>query len=297
MADTIVKTSLPEYVNQNNSELLIKAMTGAKTLRYIEQMLGVKSKTTLNILDSSVVFADGKECGFNAEGADTLTQRELTALPIKINKEWCDRTLIDTFANHQLRLVAGGEVMPFEEKFINSNLAEIASELDKLIWQGNDTLGANGFIDLATASGSGVVTASGADIVALVNAVYAKIPSEALSRGAVIFMSETNYRAYVSALNAECCNGTIYDASTGEMLYKGDSRVTLVGVGGLEGTNYVVASAKDNFVYGTDIRDAHATFKVWYSDDADLFRFKVLFNAGVQYKFPDEVVLGAIASA
>lgn len=296
MADTIVKTSLPEYVNQHTSELLIKAMTGAKTLRYIEQMLGVKFKTTLNILNSSVVFADGQECGFNAEGADTLSQRVLTALPIKVNKEWCPRTLIDTYANHELRLVAGGEVMPFEEKFVNSNLAEIASELDKLIWQGNDTLGAQGFVDLASALDSGVVTAKGANIVDLVNAVYSAIPTEALDRGAVIFMSETNYRAYVSALNAECCNGTIYDASTGEMRYKGDSRVTLVGVGGLEGTNYVVASAKDNFVYGTDIRDAHATFKLWYSDDADLFRFKVLFNAGVQFKFPDEVVFGSISA-
>lgn len=296
MADTIVRTSLPEYVNQHTSELLIMAMTGAKTLRYIEQMLGVKFKTTLNILNSSVVFADGQECGFNAEGADTLSQRVLTALPIKVNKEWCPRTLIDTYANHELRLVAGGEVMPFEKKFVNSNLAEIASELDKLIWQGNDTLGAQGFVDLASALDSGVVTAEGANIVDLVNAVYSAIPTEALDRGAVIFMSETNYRAYVSALNAECCNGTIYDASTGEMRYKGDSRVTLVGVGGLEGTNYVVASAKDNFVYGTDIRDAHATFKLWYSDDADLFRFKVLFNAGVQFKFPDEVVFGSISA-
>lgn len=297
MASTIVKTSLPNYVNQHTSELLIKAQTGAKTLGYIEQMLGVKSQTSLNILDSAVVFADGKECGFNAQGTDTLTQRILAAKPIKINKEWCDRDLIDTFANHELVLAAGRETMPFEEKFIDSNIAEIAKKLDTLIWQGDDALGVQGFIDLATASGSGVVTASAANIVALVDAVYAAIPAEALNRGAVIFLSETNYRAYVSALNADCCaSRPIIDARTGEMTYSGDSRVTIVGVGGLEGTNYVVGSAKDNLVYGTDIRDAHSIFKLWYSDDADLFRFKVLFNAGVQYKFPSEFVLGNIGA-
>lgn len=296
MADTIVKTSLPDYVNQHDSELLIKAMTGAKTLRHIEQMLGVKHKTALNILNSTVVFGDGSECGFDAQGADTLSQRILTAVPIKINKEWCDRTLIDTYANHQLRLVAGGETMPFEEKFVDSNLAEIAKKLDTLIWQGDDTLGAQGFIDLASALDSGVQPAEAATISALVDAVYAKIPSEALDRGAVIFMSETNYRAYVSALNASCCgNLPIIDAKAGEMAYAGDSRVTIVGVGGLEGTNYVFGSAKDNFVYGTDIRDAHSVFKLWYSDDADLFRFKVLFTAGVQFKFPNEIVFGSIA--
>lgn len=297
MADTIVKTSLPVFVDQNSNDLLIKAMTGAPTLRYIEQYLGVKYKTALNILNSEVVFGDGKECGFEAQGSDTLSQRILTAIPIKINKEWCDRTLIDTFANYQLRLVAGQETMPFEEKFVDSNLAEIAKKLDTLIWQGDEALGAEGFIDLATASGSGVVTASGANIVATVNAVYSAIPAEALERGAVIFMSATNYRAYVSALNAECCgNQPIIDARSGEMVYSGDSRVTIVGVGGLEGTNYVVASARDNFVYGTDVRDAHAIYKLWYSDDADMFRFKVLFTAGVQFKFPGEVVLGTITA-
>ena len=296
MASTIVKTSLPEYVDQNSSDLLIKAMTGAKTLRHIEQYLGVKYKTALNILDSEVVFADGSECGFNAQGTDTLSQRILTALPIKINKEWCDRTLIDTFANHELRMVAGQETMPFEEKFVNSNLAEIAKKLDTLIWQGDEALGAEGFIDLASALDSGVISAEANSITALVDEVYTNIPSEALDRGAVIFLSDTNYRSYVSAHNANCCgNMPIIDAREGEMQYPGDSRVTIVGVGGLEGTNYVVGSAKDNFVYGTDVRDAHATFKVWYSDDADLFRFKVLFTAGVQFKFPGEVVFGAIA--
>lgn len=297
MANTIVKTALPEYVNQNSSELLIKAMTGAKTLRYIEQYLGVKYKTALNILNSEVVFGDGKECGFNAQGSDTLSQRILTALPIKINKEWCDRALIDTFANHELRMVAGQETMPYEEKFVDSNLTEIAKELDKLIWQGNSTLDAEGFINIATASGSGVLTASGANIASVVDAVYAKLPASALDRGAVIFMSDTNFRAYVSALNAECCaNRALIDAKAGEITYAGDSRVVIVGVGGLEGTNYVVASAKDNFVYGTDVKDAHAMFKLWFSDDADMFRFKVLFTAGVQYKFPDEVVLGTLTA-
>lgn len=296
MANSIVKTSLPEYVNQHTSELLIKAMTGARTLRHIEQMLGVKGATTLNVLNSSVVFGDGKECGFNAQGADTLTQRALNAVPIKIEKEWCARSLADTYLNHQLRWEAGSEVMPFEEKFIDSNIAEIAAELDKAIWQGNDSLGLDGFIDLATASGSGIVTASANNIVAAVNAVYAKIPTEALQRGAVIFLSDTNFRAYVAALNAECCGARIIDASAGEILYGGDSRVTIVGVGGLEGTNYIVGSAKDNLVYGTDIRDSHATFDVWFSKDNGAFRFLVLFTAGVQYKFPDEFVLGTITA-
>lgn len=296
MANTIVKTSLPKYVDQTSSELLIKAMTGAKTINYVETLLNVKNQTALNVLNSSVVFADGKECGFNAQGSDVLSQRILTATPIKVNKKWCDRILIDTYANHKLTLAAGRETMPFEEQFVEANLVDIANELEKFIWQGDVTLSAKGFIDLATESGSGVLTATGEDVLNTVDAVYAKLPAEVLEKGAIIFLSNTNYRAYVTALNAQCCgNQPIIDAAIGEMKYIGDSRVTIVGVGGLEGTQYVFASAKSNLVYGTDIEDAHAVFKVWFSDDDDMFRFKVLFNAGVQYKFPDEVVLGTIA--
>jgi hypothetical protein len=36
------------------------------------------------------------------------------------------------------------------------------------------------------------------------------------------------------------------------------------------------------------------TFKLWYSDDNQEFRFAAKFNAGVQVAFPDEVVLATL---
>lgn len=295
MANSIIKSSLPEYV-ANHPELLIRAMTDAKTLRYIEKLYGVKGSTALNILNTSVVFGDGSECGFNPQGADTLSQRVLVAKPISVQKDWCQRSLYDTFANHELAFKAGAEKLPFEEKFIDSNLSAISYELDKLIWQGDATLGIDGFLDLAAASGSGVVTAGGSGVEATIADVYAKIPSDALRRGAVIFVSETDFKAYITAVNATCCgNMPLLDAAAGEITYAGDSRVKIVAVPGLEGTNKVVGSAADNFVYGTDIEDAHASADVWFSEDNRSFRFEVLFTAGVQFKFPSEFVIGTIA--
>lgn len=297
MANSIVKTALPEYVEQHASELLIKAMTEAPTLKHIDKMYGVKGSTSLNVLNTTIVFGDGAECGFEPTGADTLSQRVLAAKPVKVQKDWCQRSLNDTYANYQLLFKAGAETLPFEEKFVESNLAQIAKELDKTIWQGNDTLDIEGFVDIATASDSGVLTASGSGVVAAIDAVYTKIPTDALSRGAVIFVSETNFRAYVADMNANCCgNRPVLDASEGVLPYAGDSRVKIVAVSGLEGTNYAIGSAADNFVYGTDIEDSHASADLWFSEDNRSFRFEVLFTAGVQYKFPNEVVLGTIAA-
>ena len=55
-------STLSEYVNQNNGELLTKAVLGAKTLNYIDIMPGVKYKDVLNYLDSTVVFKNGATC-------------------------------------------------------------------------------------------------------------------------------------------------------------------------------------------------------------------------------------------
>lgn len=296
MASTIVKTSLPEYVNANNDELLVKSMLGAKTLDYVEIMTNVKNKSALNYLDPAVVFADGSACGFNAQGTDTLTQRYVEVMPIKINKEWCDKDLLSTFANHQNLIAAGRETLPFERVFTDANLRAIAAELEKTIWQGNDTLGIDGFIDILGEE-AGVIDVTAASIEPLVDAVYEAIPESVMDKDVHIFMGTTEFRQYVKLVNANCCgNMPIVDAAAGEITYAGDSRVKIVAVPGLNGTNKVVAGARDNFVYATDVEGSEAVYKLWYSDDADLFRFKVLFNAGVQVKFPSDAVFGTIGA-
>ena len=42
--------------------------------------------------------------------------------------------------------------------------------------------------------------------------------------------------------------------------------------------------------YGFDAEDDIRNFRLWYSDDADMFRFKMRGAVGVQYAFSNEVV-------
>ena len=295
MASTIVKTSLPDYVATNTDELLVKSMLGAKTLNYVDIMTNVKYKSALNYLDSTVSFADGSECGFEAQGTDTLSQRTIEVKPIKVNKEWCDRDLLSTYANHQNLIAAGRETLPFEEKFVGANLDAIKAELEKVIWNGDDELGLEGFIDLASTE-TGVIKAT-ATADELIDSAYNAIPDAVLEKGdVIIFVDPTIFKNYVKANNTACCSNVgIVDAAAGEMAYVGDSRVKIVAVGGLSGKNTAIASYRTNFTYATDVEGSENTFKLWYSDDADLFRFKVLFNAGVQFKFPSEVVYVTVA--
>lgn len=290
-------SALPEYTNQHADELLTKAMLEGTTLDYISIMPNVKYKDSLTYLETEVVFQDASTCGFDASGGDTLSQRTIEVAPIKVNKEYCPAVLRKTALNHNLLFEAGREKLPFEEKFMDGNVTAINAELEKEIWQNGSSDLFPGFIYQITSGDASVgpvdaSVAAGADATDVIDGIYDKLPEIVLRKGAVIFVSHTTYRAYIKALNATCCaNRPVLDAAAKETEYPGDSRVKIVPVAGLQdATLRAVASFAKNFVYGTDVEGSENTFKFWYSDDDDVFKFKVLFNAGTAIAFPDEVV-------
>ncbi len=78
-------------------------------------------------------------------------------------------------------------------------------------------------------------------------------------------------------------------AQTMEMVYPG-TNMKLIAVGGLNGTNKIVAGSLSNFFMGTDLIDEQEEVKMWYSIDNDEVRVRFTFKAGVQVAFPGEIV-------
>ena len=288
-------STLSEYVNQNNGELLTKAVLGANTLNYIDIMPGVKFKEALNYLDSTVVFADGSTCGWTPEGADNFTQRTIEVKPVKINKEFCWKDLRKYWMNYQMLFEAGRETLPFEEKIIENNLKVINTELEKQIWQGDGTV-VKGLLSIISESDIIDETLSpGFTAIQAIDTAYNAMTPVMLAQNPAIFVSPSTFRSYVQGLNAVCCaNRPMIDAASESIPYPGDSRVTIIPVTGMEGVTasnaIAIATPAKNLVYGTDVEGAENTFKFWYDEKEDKFLFKVLFNAGTQIKFPDQVV-------
>lgn len=290
-------STLTEYVNQNNGELLTKAVLGAKTLDYIEIMPGVKYKDVLNYLDSTVEFKNGEACGWEPGGEDKFTQRTIEVKPVKINKEFCWKDLRKYWMNYQMLFEAGRETLPFEEKIIENNINAINTELEKLIWQGDGNKPMNGFIETIRNAGGGIqkTVAEGYTAIEVIDAAYEAMTPVMLIQEPVIFVSPSTFRSYIHGLNATCCaNREVIDAASEKITYPGDSRVTIVPVPGLEGALdslcIALATPAKNLVYGTDVEGSENTFKFWYDEKEDKFMFKVLFNAGTQVKFPDQIV-------
>lgn len=293
MASALNVTAITEYVNVHKDELLTKASLGAKTLDYIDIMPNVKYKDAINYLDSTVVLADGSVCGFDPKGSDVFTDKTIEVVPVKIEKEWCAKDFRKMYANHELLFEAGREKLPFAEQLINSNSDKIVEALESLVWNGDDELGIDGFLAQMDEDDTVIKAeaAEGASATEKVDAVYAALPELLRKQGVIMYIDPSLFALYVQEQNASCCNNRpVIDAAADSIKYLGDSRITIVPVYGLIGSGRIVATTPKNLVYATDVEDSENVYKFWFNEEDEMFRFRVLFNAGTAYKFGDYIV-------
>ena len=294
--------ALGNYVNEQKLPLIRKAVLGARSAYHFNLMTGVKGATALNLLSTNVEFGDGSACGWNEAGTSTLSQRILTPGAIKINQSFCDKKLLKTWANHEVRVAAGQKTLPFEEEFLAGVGEDIAAKLEKAIWQG-DTASEDANLNkfdgmikvLSGATLASDITYTNETKSQVVGKVYAAIPSTAYSKGEVVmYVGEDFYRAYIQELIA---NGNLVittglnDVAMPESILIPATNVRIIGVGGLNGTDKVYASYKDNFVYGVDLTSDQETYDFWYDRKEQAHLLAVSFVAGTQAQYPDQIVV------
>ena len=303
MANSPIVTSLPTYVDQNRLPLIAKAVLGAKTASLFTLQSGVKSPTALNLISTDVVFGDGSTCGWNETGSTTLSQRILTPAALKVNMAFCDKKLLDKWANYQVQVAAGSKTLPFEEDFVTSITASVDEKLEQMIWQGDSTKsGVNefdGMIKILEASGAGTVKvaiAKGTPSYDAIKSVAAAIPNESYAEDTVIFVGMEIFRKFIAELVAANLYHYNPNDKEGEYTLPGTA-LKVIAVNGLNGTNKIVAGRLSNMFYGTDLAGDEEVYKLWYSEDNREFRLVIEFIGGVQVAYPDQIVLGTIATA
>lgn len=291
MTNNPITTGLSQYVEEHRSELLSKAMLDGRSRRAFNLMSGVKGPTTLNILDTNVVFGE-LQCGWNESGSTEFSQRKLEPKALSVNMAFCDKKLLGTYAQYEVKVAAGLEELPFEEKWTSQILASVNEQIEKMIYQGTGT-GAEfkGLIPILSAeTGTVKVTvSSGSSAYEYLKEVAKAIPVAVKSP--VILVSTPLYREYMQDLVA--ANLFHYDPANGENEYKlPGTDIRVIAVDGLNGVENVIAADMANLFYGVSADEDSDTFDLWYSKDNREFRLAINFIAGVQVAFPNEVVLG-----
>lgn len=298
---------LPAYVEQNRDPLLSHVLfPDDGTIAQMTLQTGIKSSAAINYLHTDPVFQDGNGCGFDAQGTAELTQRLINTGLIKVNMDICPDTLLGKWPEYQVAIRATKNKLPFEEYLMKDIIAGINEKMETAVWQG-DTSSSNGdlnrfdgMLKLATAEADTkkVNIAAGTSAYDAIMDVYMKVPEVVLKQRCLIFVSPALFRQFTVELVAK--NYFHYsgpqDEDVTEFILPG-TKARVIMADGLADTQNILASSKANMYYGCDAVSDKEELKLWFSDDDDVFKLKVKWNAGVQFAFPDRVVLGTIATA
>lgn len=305
-----VVSGLSAYVQQNK-DVLIKnfALAGTDTRSRISVQTGIKSKAHLHYFQVAPTLQDGSACGFSAAGDATISQREIEVAAIKVNLDWCNQLLRGKYAEYLIRInaVENAENMAFEEYLTEALTNELNKKIEKLMWQGDkssastDLKWIDGYLeqmsDESSSLAANVSITSGQSAYEGILSVYMQMPEETLARGGMIFVSPAIFRAFVQDLvAANYYHFNPSDASFNEIVFPG-SDVKVVKTPGLAGSLKIVGTFAENLVYGTDMEGDFEDLKIWFSDDDDVWKVKVLWATGVAYHFPDQIVVGTFAAA
>lgn len=290
MANSPIVTTITGYVDQNRLPLIGKAVLGAPSIKLFNLQTGVKKDAAINLISSEFELAEGNACGWNESGNATLSQRVIETTPFKVNLAFCDKNLLGTWAQHEVRVAAGFKTLPFEEEFINDVIKNVNDKLEKAVWEMlSDAVGASVPEENYREFGDSVPAMQ------MVNGMVAAIPAAVRAKNdCAVFVPYSVFYAYKSELVAANLFHFIPEDSEAYCTIAG-TNIKLYPTQGLEDDMY--AGSLSNFFYGTDMVDDQEKFEFWYSQDNREFRLAIEFNAGVQVAYPDEIVKGHISDA
>ena len=283
------------YVDKQRVPLIGKSVLGAKAPQYFNLMTGVKGTTNLNILDADPALQCGNACGFNSENDTTFTKREMQVIPFKVNMTFCDKNLLDTWANYEVKVAAGIKNLPFEEEWTGQIVAKVQDKLEKFIWSGGTYCEktVKGIEQILNTEGGHKVTLNTGDSIytKLVD-LYLALPETVQAADDVITF--VNYQSY-NKLVQEILSASHYHLDVTNLedgIVLPGTRVKVIptqGIGsGNQDKTLAVMGRASNFYFGTDMRGDSEVFDLWYSQDNREFRLAIEFTAGAQVAFPDE---------
>ena len=295
---TNLDSRLKTYLETNGVEVLTKALFNSESAKYFQIQTGVTAEQPIIRLDSTITLADASNCGFTATGSDTFTNRLLSPKFLKVNKEFCPKTLLKTWAHSDVKMNALNQEMPFEELLISNNINELAKVNERLIWEGDTTSGSgnmmlmDGIITIAKADENTVKQSKGSDTIwQRVQKLWLALPAEIADK-TTIFMSIANYKQLiVELMNANMFHVFEEYQGTYEMTMPG-ANVKIKGVSGIT-QDVILATPEDNLYLGVDGESDSEVCDFYFDKSDRTFKFCIEYAYCTQYCFSEYVILNS----
>jgi hypothetical protein len=304
-------SGLPAYTEQHAMDLIVKSVAGGRLSQYANLQPGVKTTTTINIIDTDVVFqADG--CTRSADGSTTLTQRDLVPGAIAIHEDLCMSDLAAKYTATMLRqgLTGEKEEIPFEELYFAQKVARVQKAIEVADFQGDTTsLNANlnkydGLNKLIAAGspvngnpsaitvGTGITTGN---VIGILTGMAELMPEDIMDADDLkLFVGMDTFLKYQKAIaDGNYFHYVVDQDFTAELPLIGFPNVTVVATPGLTGSangecHLLRAS---NIYIGVDLPDEESDdVRSWYDPNDRIYKVTMAFRRAVNVAFTDQVV-------
>jgi hypothetical protein len=307
--------SLTKYTDQLSGILLKEAVLVGNTFDFISVQTGIKYADSINILNNTLIAAAGG-CGtISPTGSTTLTQRDITVCPVKVEESIC----VDEFEQYWVGQLAKegsyNEFAPeaFNQLYLANKVEKVGQFVEDIFWKGSlsSTYGGGNLalcdgilhiLENTSATNSVISTTfSGAFTTAnaldIVDDMIANIPNDVLdANDLTLFVSHANFRVLMNTLrNNNYFFG--YDGVTGHTWVLDNytnTNVRIVATRGLNGRNEAVLTPASNLFFGTDsfgeARNGDG-FQFWYDIRDNITYFRAKLKVGAQVAFPSYVVI------
>jgi len=304
-------TALPAYTEQNAMDLIVKSVAGGRLAQYANIQPDVKTTTTINILDTDVVFqADG--CSRSASGTTTLTQRNLTPGAVAIHEDLCMTDLAAKYTALMLRqgLTAEKEEVPFAELYFSQKVARVQKAIEVADWQGDIASGTanlnkyDGLVKIigaATAvngNPTGITVATGitnANVIGILTGMAELMPEDIMDADDLkLFVGMDTFLKYQKAIaDGNYFHYVVEGGYTAELPLIGFPNVTVCatpGLSGLAAGNCFLMRASNIYI-GVDLPEEESNdVRSWFDLNDRIYKVTMAFRRGVQVAFPDQVV-------
>ena len=311
--------TMTAYVEENKADLITKAILGAKTLGLgVDIRTGIKSSAKIPVLESTVPF-QASACSFTTSGTTTINQVSIAVTDIMFQESFCLNDLNQYYTQKYLPAGSINESLSIAQNIIDRKLAQVARNVEQMIWQGSTTYGnstvlkqINGWLRTIDVAGTAVAatpsTLNSTNVLTIFDDVYAKVPAAAIANEPIVaFCGYDTFRLLAAKITSTYgIYGSQYTTdvvwNNWELMYPG-TNMKIVAVSGLNNDNPVdtgslataarnriIATYASNLVYGTDLQSDTDNIEAWYSQDNRVWRLHGQFKAGVAVKFIDHVV-------
>tara|TARA_R110001632_G_scaffold162493_2_gene280881 strand:+ start:4560 stop:5480 length:921 start_codon:yes stop_codon:yes gene_type:complete len=288
----------------DSADIYAQALIKGGSKETFTPLLDVKDKARIRKAGlGDVLQADG--CTFNDQGAGTLSEKLVSATPIKVNFEICQSTLETSFVSHSMASGANkADFLPADfRNYLTDELSKkMSADFEQLVWQGDATGStypvplADGLLIQFAADGDVIdvsaTTVDSTNVIAELNRVYDAIPQAILFSPDLKMYVSTNimqaYRQAVAAASSEA----YYDLKIAAPMFLG---IPMVLAQGLPANRMVAAESTNLFLISdlmSDFEDIRILPQLDVTGD-DVVRIVGRLQFAVSYAYGNEIVMYA----